>query len=1135
MSPDRPRHRTFKVAALLLMAALAATIMYGHFRAARLVSGALTNYFGLPVTVRLIDLGIGSGVTFAGISVENPPGYAERYLASIKSINIKPDYRALMSGEVSIESVRINGPEIIALQDGGGRWNISAALESYKKGKKEPAKRAREFSVGVIELSGGRISLPGKGRALQVRKAELRGLSNRAGESTSFYLEADDSKTARVEASGSASLFSDEPEIRARMAASVDRIGQYLSGTASENLKDASGDAALEVALKGAAARASVEGSVRKIGAARKTRSGGLGADFHATLSYDRKTDAVLIESAGIKVPEYGEVGINGRLNNVSGNLVGNICFNTSEIDLAVLNPFLPPNLNVGGSARLDDVCVKGPLRPFSAEARGRLAINGLSTMYNGKGFSGAFGGATVKFAAGRLSGRSDFRLIGGGLTGGFGYGKDGGSFRLSAIKLSLSSLEGLPEGLSGTVDADIEGTLSPGLKSLRTKFEASAAGLDYGGRFTAGSVTAAGDAVKDEKGLTLSGKVHALGLAAADRGVGVSKVGVTVEASAPKGKFSAAGTLKAAGIAYRGRTGGALSCSYSYTDGGATLGGLSYGEEGLSAKFEHVAAAFSGGNIKAKAEGGGLSYGNGLAVLEGLEAALELNRTQAGGIRSADIKLRAGNSEAYGLALTDAALSAVYDGETADAKLGLKISGNPVSIAATAKIDSSGLKKHYLSGNLDVKELASLAPAFDRAGLKAAPTAGSLSASFKLDGDGGRWRTGSGSVELSGLSMGSVEKTWLSGVSARLSPSYEDRVLTLPRTGVDFGGYFTLNVSGSATKGDEGWSAKANAALPRTGLSVLQEGVLEALPPGLMWADVSGEAGAELGAVWSKSGGTSIEGSVELSRAGLTLPDIGLSIGPAQGRIPIGIYFGGGGVGKTAPPVFRGEVFDREHYPQLVRSYSAVPDDADIVIDKIRYGFVELDAVTLALTPGEGWYDIDWFGFYAFKGQLVGYGRADLAGGKHALSLILSGFSLKELCDTAPGIKDYLSGRVDGLARIVFKGKGYEGVTGASMFWAKDGPDEDREISKEFIKKLMGSSVKKYMSLFIGDRYFDTGELEIVFSKGNLVFEKLLIENTNFLGQKDLYITVAPVSNRISIEHLLEVIRDVGARAKGM
>ena len=47
------------------------------------------------------------------------------------------------------------------------------------------------------------------------------------------------------------------------------------------------------------------------------------------------------------------------------------------------------------------------------------------------------------------------------------------------------------------------------------------------------------------------------------------------------------------------------------------------------------------------------------------------------------------------------------------------------------------------------------------------------------------------------------------------------------------------------------------------------------------------------------------------------------------------------------------------------------------------------------------------------------------------------------------------------------------------------------------------------------------------------LTFEKLDISHTNFLGMKDLSVSVAPVQNRIALDHLLESIRDAASSGK--
>jgi hypothetical protein len=49
----------------------------------------------------------------------------------------------------------------------------------------------------------------------------------------------------------------------------------------------------------------------------------------------------------------------------------------------------------------------------------------------------------------------------------------------------------------------------------------------------------------------------------------------------------------------------------------------------------------------------------------------------------------------------------------------------------------------------------------------------------------------------------------------------------------------------------------------------------------------------------------------------------------------------------------------------------------------------------------------------------------------------------------------------------------------------------------------------------------------------GYLIFKELELSNRNFLGITDLSVKVAPLSNRITLDHLLWTITEAAARAK--
>ncbi len=67
----------------------------------------------------------------------------------------------------------------------------------------------------------------------------------------------------------------------------------------------------------------------------------------------------------------------------------------------------------------------------------------------------------------------------------------------------------------------------------------------------------------------------------------------------------------------------------------------------------------------------------------------------------------------------------------------------------------------------------------------------------------------------------------------------------------------------------------------------------------------------------------------------------------------------------------------------------------------------------------------------------------------------------------------------------------------------------------------------------FQADRRFDRGEIDAVLEKGYLTFQTLDISHTNFLGIRDLSVSVAPVQNKISLDHLFTTIREAASRGK--
>jgi hypothetical protein len=202
------------------------------------------------------------------------------------------------------------------------------------------------------------------------------------------------------------------------------------------------------------------------------------------------------------------------------------------------------------------------------------------------------------------------------------------------------------------------------------------------------------------------------------------------------------------------------------------------------------------------------------------------------------------------------------------------------------------------------------------------------------------------------------------------------------------------------------------------------------------------------------------------------------------------------------------------------------------LTIGKIRFGTTEFAATTLAIRAGNGLTQISSLGSGIFQGALLGRGFFRYQGGaQYGADILVHDLSLREVCNSYPAIKGYLSGRMDGFVSIYGTDKGLNDIKGLVALWTRESPDEKMLVSKEFLQKLAGKKIKGMF--FQADRPFDRGEIGAHLEGGYLTFETLDISHTNFLGIRDLSVSVAPVQNKIGLDHLLTTIREAASRGK--
>jgi hypothetical protein len=144
---------------------------------------------------------------------------------------------------------------------------------------------------------------------------------------------------------------------------------------------------------------------------------------------------------------------------------------------------------------------------------------------------------------------------------------------------------------------------------------------------------------------------------------------------------------------------------------------------------------------------------------------------------------------------------------------------------------------------------------------------------------------------------------------------------------------------------------------------------------------------------------------------------------------------------------------------------------------------------------------------------------------------MLINDLSLVQICKAFPAITGYLSGKVDGIVSIQGNGKQLSDITGFTEFWARGTAGEKMLVSKEFLQRLSGKKLSGFF--FSSDRPYDHAGIKAVLGNGFLAFDSLDISHTNILGVRDLSVSIAPSQNRISLDHLLNSIKDATVRGK--
>lgn len=312
---------------------------------------------------------------------------------------------------------------------------------------------------------------------------------------------------------------------------------------------------------------------------------------------------------------------------------------------------------------------------------------------------------------------------------------------------------------------------------------------------------------------------------------------------------------------------------------------------------------------------------------------------------------------------------------------------------------------------------------------------------------------------------------------------------------------------------------------LPETKITGIRNAMWDVFPDGLLYAKLDGTLSSEVVVNYRESG-MKVSGDLRFKEVMLEGENSEYSAGPINGTVPIRYQ-------NTAHDAAEIPSFERSEFANLARYYSqgkVSPASHGITIGSLRYGFPLLDTIDIRIDPKGSVLKIDRISANIFGGRMYGSALVDISGDvSYRAGILLEQVSLTELCKAIEPIKGYISGKVDGIATIKGSGMGLSHLIGKAEFWAYSSGGEKTKISKEFLQKVGGTSLKTYL----GDRSFNKGIMNLYLQNGFVIFRELEISNRNLLGMNDLSVKVAPFNNRIGIDHLMWTITEAAQRAK--
>jgi len=304
-------------------------------------------------------------------------------------------------------------------------------------------------------------------------------------------------------------------------------------------------------------------------------------------------------------------------------------------------------------------------------------------------------------------------------------------------------------------------------------------------------------------------------------------------------------------------------------------------------------------------------------------------------------------------------------------------------------------------------------------------------------------------------------------------------------------------------------------------------------MPPALAGATTEGHAASHLEIIGLFSDKSRWNGDITFKNASFKsyMGGADLSVRDINGEIHIkeqGVF-----ENKLASLMDGDLDLDKKIYRDYERSFKEALSDGDLdllTIGEVEYGILLFNNVECELEVDTEKINLGRLVSEFFQGKLYATGvlRFDSGDFSYNFSLLFNDVSLEGISKRLSSIKDYITGRVNGLIWLTGEGANLDTIDGPFEFWAVKSSKEPRSIGKALLDQLGA----KERFILGSTRSYDKGEISGYINDGLITFKTLDISNT-ILGYKNLSIKTDPIRNSISISHLVSVIREISRRSK--